>query len=206
MMSINSSEENEIQNNNTSNKKPEQPTLIQTPLFKISRTLLFRHLISHHAKIPLIIIATLTIASILTGILTDLRWIIVGLMCILIFLPAIAAWIYFDYGLRPSVAFNVIPHKILLTPQEIIILIPPLPSPDENNQSNTATNHQSLSYKKIIFQRNTLQQPILDLNGATIPIMTSLSGYLFIPYQITESNSGTIYFTDKIIHTLSSKS
>lgn len=61
------------------------------------------------------------LVCIILGFCFDLRFFVLALIWIFLFVPLVMAFLYFVYGMKPLTAFNSIPHKILFSEDEIIV-------------------------------------------------------------------------------------
>lgn len=118
---------------------------------------------------------------ILLGVFINLKWLIVALMLILIVIPGIAAWIYFDYGLRRSVAFNAIAHSIEITDAGIKI-VPFV------NLDNTDRNETPAPPAPLFFSKDIIGEPGFSVDGIFIPLLTKPSGFVWLPSEFKTEN------------------
>lgn len=114
-------------------------------------------------------------------------------MVILIALPAIAAWLYFDYGLRLSTAFNVLPHRVEVTPDNVIIHI------DTIIKRDGEETEEEVKTKDVVFPRTEIGKVEREISSALIHLDANPPGFIWVPYRIGEGDEDDGL---QLIHTL----
>lgn len=72
-----------------------------------------------------VICAIPVVTSIVLGIVYDTRFFILALMVLMIFIPLVAAFLYFDHGLRPATALNTVEHSVRLDAECLTVTVFP---------------------------------------------------------------------------------
>lgn len=97
----------------------------------------------------------------------DIRYLIVAFALALIVYPGIMALLYFNYALRPSAAYALLPHRIILSDKEIAIEYEP-------SDEYPVPIKQYIPFKSITRMENQGDYLILEIH-------TSIYDLLFIP-------------------------
>lgn len=149
-----------------------------SPIYKMPQREFVAYMFRERGK-PFIMTASLIFLILLIlGIAFDLRWIVVALMFLFIIIPAIAAWLYFDFGMRSSTAFNVLPHSLEWNDESLVISIV---VPDLSGDSDTDGDTPKTTVKTLSFPLVDCGAPIFGLKGTIVPIHTRPEGFLWIP-------------------------
>lgn len=95
---------------------------IVTKSFNVSRAAIFFRLLMIYGKGMLISMAVLTVIVVILFITTaDYRWLIVGLMIILIIVPMFMTLFYVNHALKPLTVLNALPHRIQLCDEGVTV-------------------------------------------------------------------------------------
>ncbi|MDE6668077.1 MAG: hypothetical protein K2K26_00170 [Muribaculaceae bacterium] len=97
-------------------------TYLTTVRFEMPHRIMATRLMTIYGRPWLYGAAILTAAAGIAAIF-DLRWLIVGLMILLIATPLMLALLYLNYGLRPACVANVLPHTVELLPDALRVKV-----------------------------------------------------------------------------------
>ncbi len=122
---------------------------VTTAEFAIPKSKFLVSLAMRYARIPLYAIAAAIAVCALLGCVHDLRWIIVCLMLAVIIAPMAAAFLYFNYGLRPEGFVNVLPHRVVIRPGEIDVVAYFTPLPDFKDEDKDNDNGEAVETKEV---------------------------------------------------------
>lgn len=208
--------------NHTSETLPKYPTTIR---FEMPHRTMATYLMTLYGRPWLYGAAILTVAAGVAAIF-DLRWLIVGLMILLIATPLMLALLYLNYGLRPACVANILPHTIELLPEALCVRVwarsnkksessdfvdksDDLDNSDKSDNSDNAAfaNHtvltttagaSSLAPPAVthIFPLDSLRPYSVGLDSVTIPIAGK--GFLWLPSSAFSTPDGLTLFTQAL--------
>lgn len=145
------------------------------------------HLLGGVAMPAVACIFVLLTAAIVLTVIFDIRFLIVALMIIFIVTPMILSLVYFNYGLRPEYSFNVLPHRLTITPDGLRYdIYVESSSDDENDKEPQALQKQRqllLHYSKHI-SYSSLRPYTVYSDSISIPIRDNREkniGMVWIP-------------------------
>lgn len=110
----------------------------------------------------------------LLGGLVDLRFFVLALIWVFLFIPLIVAFLYFFYGMKPLTAFNSIPHKIIVDDNTLDVEIPQAPT-EESEEASIPTN----GYKN--FKVNNEEFISIKTGPDYMILLSKKDGLLWIP-------------------------
>lgn len=122
--------------------------------------------------------------SVMLGAWVDWRCFILALMVVLLICPALMAWLYFYYGLRPECFVNVMPHYIGKGKEGISVTI--LKTDEEEN-------YEEVTY---IFGFDNIQRKkyIVGSDSVIFPFTGEYKGFIWIPAEAFADASDFINF------------
>ena len=146
-------------------------TIITSGIFKMSATNFMLTFIFRYAWIWILALSMVGVAGLVTGIVIDLRWFIVGLMIILIVLPMIAAYLYYSFALRVECFVNTVNHTVScgVTSLEVKMYFD-----DKKTRSE-------------FFEYSDLNMFQINAQSLTIPFAGKKKGYIWIPMSAFEN-------------------
>lgn len=132
------------------------------------------------------------VAAIVAAFVFDLRIMIVGLALIFLIIPAVAAWLYYYYGLRRECFVNVIPHKLSISEDGIVCRVFFYPYKDkddavEDNADEKETDKVENShvdepeYRDYLFEYSTMSPYTVYPKGILLPLGSPEKGFLWMP-------------------------
>lgn len=130
----------------------------------------------------LIIAGGIVVVCLLLGALVDLRWIAVGLMVLLIGVPAVGAWLYFDLGMRSATAFNVLPHTVTVSEAGMDIAVV-TKRVDERDKCDERDEEREVRITQLHFCQGEIKAPLVGLDAVMIPLATTPEGFIWLPYK-----------------------
>lgn len=145
------------------------------------------------------------IAAIVLAFIFDIRILIIGLALIFIVIPGVAAWLYYNYGLRKECFVNIFTHKLALTATGIKCEVQFPPYKKENIESDGPDEIEAYSDKeetdigqesRNYFFPFTMMSPYyIYPKGILIPLLKDAKGFLWVPRNIWgESGEGFTQF------------
>lgn len=150
------------------------------------------------------------IAAIVLSFIFDIRILIIGMALIFIVIPGVAAWLYYNYGLRKECFVNIFTHKLALTANGIKceVQFPPYKREniksgdiDEKNEvysenEETDIGQESRNY---FFPYTMMSAYHIYPKGIVIPLLNDAKGFLWVPKNVWgESGDGFTQFIDNL--------
>lgn len=132
-----------------------------------------------------VICAIPVVASIVLGIVLDTRFFILALMVLMIFIPLVAAFLYFDHGLRPATALNTVEHSVRLDAECLTVTVFP---PTRHLRASDTLDPEMLQReaetpvtppREVHFPYAELSPCIIGLSSLILPV--GRKGLLLIP-------------------------
>lgn len=148
--------------------------------FSVSSSRLLGLLMMRWGFYPLLAAFTFFLAGVALGIFLDIRWLIVAFMVLCIVIPALVAFIYFWYALKPLCSFNILPHTLRSTPDGIEVRIrvnAPISKEDSSKKSveqeedpadkskAQVKEGKEPEYRTILIPRSQMQPPQIYGSG-----------------------------------------
>ncbi|MDE7160833.1 MAG: hypothetical protein K2O24_08345 [Muribaculaceae bacterium] len=96
-----------------------------TSRFRVPSSQVISALAMRHGPLWGSICAIPVVGALILGFLLDTRFFILALMVLMIFVPLVAAFLYFDHGLRQATALNTVDHSLCLSPQGMVVTVYP---------------------------------------------------------------------------------
>ncbi len=96
-----------------------------TEKFRVSSGRVLSVLAMRHGPLWGTVCAVPVVAALILGFALDARFFILALMVLMIFMPSVAAFLYFDHGLRPATALNTVEHSLRLDPDALAVTVFP---------------------------------------------------------------------------------
>lgn len=126
--------------------------------------------------------------AVVLGLLVDWRCFLIALMMVLLICPAVMAWLYFYYGLRPECFINVMPHYISRRPDGISVTMlkrQPKDLEDDNEGKDSEETEEDAEYEEVDYSFNFCdirrKNYIVGNDGVTFPLVGKYRGFLWIP-------------------------
>lgn len=121
---------------------------MHTGIIKMSQRQLLAYLFRHFGKIWVIVMTVMAVGlAAIAIILSDLRYAILAMMIVFIIFPAAMAFLYFNYALKPDISFNILSHRIKLTPSSLEIEIYPYYKSEEKKKKNKSEEKEDSENK-----------------------------------------------------------
>lgn len=163
---------------------------IATERFRMPRSELMRRMIRELPLAPWIVLAVLFLGCIVLGAIVNIRFVAVGLMLLFIVAPAISAYLYFSYGLRKYVAFNVLSHQLRFTPEGVTVTIfVPMGNIEEEKRTDNETDDAKEEEEKLeetremFIRRDMLGKGEMTVKALYIQVIDTDSGFIYIPLE-----------------------
>lgn len=159
---------------------------VTTDRFVISRGEFAKAMFMRYGKQYIIVCLALIIAAGVAAYF-DIRFLILALMVIFIITPMLAAWLYFNHGLRPENVLNILPHTITFLPSELLVSLYILPSSKESDASDRSDSSDKNSERKVEYRIAIPAGVTRSTDSRTFTLPISLqagsSGFLRIPFS-----------------------
>lgn len=143
--------------------------------FRIPQSIIIRQLFFRYGLKYTAITGAVWLILLIAGCIFDLRLIILSFMILFIVFPAIAAFLYFFYGLQPATALNSMEHSVAILPSAIKVTI--YPSTTDNDDDNRETIER-------VFPQS-LYAGYSPTNGGIVICLRS-QGLMIVPYSAYE--------------------
>lgn len=157
---------------------------IVTETFRISRTALLSQAL--RAMSPAIwgVAAGLLVLGTGLAITVDWRWALVTAMLLLVLVPALLAFLFFNYALSPRCLPQTYPHTVTFGDDgfEVRATVPPLPSRDGEEVTDATPKH--IGYNAVYGDVTKVR---LGTGGMTITLRGNPPGILHIPLEMLPS-------------------
>lgn len=162
---------------------------VSTNIFKLSRKqfiLLLTKLVA--LKWLLIPLIFLFATFVLTFILNDIRFVIVGLMILFIIIPMILAFLYISYGLLENCYINIIDHEVEFANDCLVLKshIKKFTDNEENEEAETRILERKLKW-------DAISKVTYNVDNMVILIDKPKFGFLHIPYSSFNSTDDENY-------------
>lgn len=129
----------------------------------------------------------LVAAAIAAAVMSDLRWVAVAAMLVLLIMPMWVALSYFHYGLRQGCYCNIIPHFLRFSSEGIRVVIDVTPKDDKADKDTGTEETAEHIFKEIFFPRESLGKYTLIRDGIKLRTSSPDWGFIVMPYKIFRS-------------------
>ena len=109
------------------------------------------------------------------GAIIDIRFFMLALIWIFLFIPLIIAFLYFYYGMKPLTVFNSIPHKIGFTDTDMKIRIP----------INEEEKEEGKEYKEYDIKKDKISE--IKHGADYVLLISKKEGLLWLPQNAFDS-------------------
>lgn len=137
-----------------------------------------------------ILIGLLTVGAIAGAATSDLRWIIVALMLVLLVVPMVGAMLYFNYGLRRECYMNIAPHKVAISSSGLRVDVYILKSAEDEEADDGAKAKAASRDEKVVdriysidFPPERLGRYTVGSKGITLSVEAPGAGFVRLPYS-----------------------
>lgn len=144
-----------------------------------------RRLASMYARGWLFAMAALLGAGVAGWVITsDLRWLVVLLMVVLIVAPMLMAFLYFWYGLRKECFSNVVWHDLSIRPEGVSVTLYRHPDPDPSVEEmhivsvDTAGSDEDKGEERKENEKDTSELPQLERSGSILLEFSEMRPYM----------------------------
>lgn len=166
--------------------------------------------IFRYAWLWLLALCAIGLGGLILGIVVDLRWMVVGLMVVLIILPMIASFLYYYYGLKPECYINTVPHFFEFSEDGISVTMtfPKVEKTQSDEDADLPVSKEEDSpqiTRSEFFSYATMSPFVVNSKSVIIPFKTPLKGFLWIPedaFDDEEKMASTLRFLDNKIPAL----
>lgn len=150
--------------------------MIETGEIKMSSKKMLSVLFLQNGINWFIIVVAGIVLFIVLGLAVNIKFLILALIWIFMFIPLVTAFLYFFYGMKPLTAFNCIPHNLIFSQNETTVNF--LGEEKEENQSKE---------NKTFIVNNSL---FTDLKRGSdyFLIIFNKEGWLYIPVNSFKSH------------------
>lgn len=147
-----------------------------------------------HGKVWLLPVLLIAGGLMATGlILSDVRFMISGLIVVFLILPMLVAYLYINYALIPECAYNVLPHELEAREDGILFRIYPKREKD-NAVSEESEDHlederarvsESAPIERLV-EYSRLSPYKVGLDSVTFPASQPSGGFVYVPLSAFE--------------------
>lgn len=149
---------------------------VETALHAMSRGAMLRVLFMLYGRRFVVAAAIPAAACVVASMVWDLRWLIVALMIIFLFIPLAMAMLYFNYGFKPECFVNVLQHSVKITTSSVRVRAM-VTTPDENDEGDCEVREVNYAFGY------DMSNPYRTTGDALIVnVQSPSSGFLYIPY------------------------
>lgn len=151
-------------------------TELETGIFSMPRGMMIRSLFTSFGLTLTLSMFVMLFCCAVLGVFIDIRFFIVALMILFLVFPMYAAMLYFNYGLREECFLNVMPHKLRIDKDGIIIEA----YAEKKNEEGELTGYEYRYAKKIDYA--DIHGYIVESSGVRIPVGAKRKvGFIYIP-------------------------
>lgn len=155
-----------------------------TAAFAIGRGRFVKRLLGRSMRVVLICCIIPAVAA-CVGAFWDLRFLVLALMLLMILLPMVLSFLYFDKALTPYAAINIVNHRVEFLPGglKITLLIPQPSEPDSGYTEEIEKEEPDFRESEVLIPRSEIKSWCGDSQGLTIALLTGKGAFLLIPYS-----------------------
>ncbi|MDE6753434.1 MAG: hypothetical protein K2J82_02360 [Muribaculaceae bacterium] len=152
----------------------DEPEIIMTDIFRMSGSTFIRLMIGRYG-LPWISTAVfLSLGILILAFTVDIRWLIVFLMILFLFIPLVAAFFYFQQGLKEITVLNTISHRLIFRQDEMKIEC-------YNDPEDVPSFIKTLPY-------SDFSRYLIGGNYLMVPLKDSRRGFVWIPANAFSQN------------------
>lgn len=136
--------------------------------------------------------AALLAVSAVLGIFIDFRWLIVSLMLIFIVAPAMAAMLYFNYGMRPECFVNILDHRVTFSGNELVVTAyirePQEEAEEEAVDSEESPDKEEVPRREVVYRFRCARPAKYEVGTKTLTIIPAApaKGFIIVPFDAFE--------------------
>lgn len=97
--------------------------MIESRVIKMPANKMLASLFLNYGKSWTLMAVSGLVVFILLGCAVDIRFLVVALIWLFLFVPLVMAFLYFYYGMNPLTAFNTMPHRLFVSPDKLTVRI-----------------------------------------------------------------------------------
>ena len=153
-------------------------------------------LLFRYAWIWLLTLSVAGVCGIVLGIVIDYRWMILGLMVILVILPMIFAFIYYFYALRRECYVNTVNHRLVFEDDGIRAIlkfrINAQSDGEKEDQSSGAEGNDAeeiFNTREEFFNYSDMKPYQFGAKSLIIGFRPPRKGFIWVPFDAFESES-----------------
>ena len=174
-----------------------------TERFRLGTGAFLTRLFYLHGTVPLVVILCMTAMAVVLSMAGDIRFVVIALMIVFIFAPAILAWLYVSKGMVSETTFNIAWHRLILTDRGISVeVLKPIYKSVEADSDEDNVNEKRekevisswITHKTIHFDFHMMKAPLAGGDGLTLPLRGE-RGFIAIPYTAFQTKERYDDFT-----------
>ncbi len=166
--------------------------MINTEVYKMSRKGFARQMIKQYGRKWLVAYALLVISSVIVAFFVDYRFFLLSLIIVFIMIPMQMAFLYYYYGLNRECFMNIVPHKLSIFGEGILVTMffPPYDEEASDNLSDKNETGEQNEHKweydgwkesEFMIKFGSLDRYVVGKDSVIIPIIGRPGGFIWLP-------------------------